>query len=40
MELMENEQIIANDSIIEMELDGFGAVRQARPAARFTGERV
>jgi crotonobetainyl-CoA:carnitine CoA-transferase CaiB-like acyl-CoA transferase len=35
MELMANEQIVANESILRFELDGFGEIRQARPAARF-----
>ena len=35
MELMEHEQIIANDAIERVVHDGFGEVRQARPAARF-----
>ncbi len=35
MELMEQEQIIANDSIQKIEYPGFGEVRQPRPAARF-----
>ena len=35
MELMEHEQIIANDSIWRENYEGFGEVRQARPAARF-----
>lgn len=34
-ELMQHEQIIANDSIQRIEYPGFGEVRQARPAARF-----
>ena len=35
MELMENEQILANDAIERMVHKGFGEVRQARPAAHF-----
>jgi len=35
MELMEHEQIIANESIWRKNYEGFGEVRQARPAARF-----
>ena len=35
MELMSHEQILANESILVSEVDGFGEVRQARPAARF-----
>ena len=35
MELMEHDQIIANDAIERIVHDGFGEVRQARPAARF-----
>ena len=35
MELMQHEQILANDSIWRSQEDGFGEVRQARPAARF-----
>jgi crotonobetainyl-CoA:carnitine CoA-transferase CaiB-like acyl-CoA transferase len=35
MELMDHEQIIANESITKIHHDGFGEVRQARPAARF-----
>ena len=35
MELMEHEQIIANGSIDRTVYDGFGEVRQARPAAQF-----
>ena len=35
MELMQHEQILANDSIWRTDVDGFGEVRQARPAARF-----
>ena len=32
---MEHEQIIANDAIERTVHDGFGEVRQARPAAHF-----
>ncbi|MAT93583.1 MAG: CoA transferase [Halioglobus sp.] len=35
MELIEQEQIIANDSIQKIQYPGFGEVRQPRPAARF-----
>ena len=35
MELMSHEQILANESILVSDIDGFGEVRQARPAARF-----
>ena len=35
MELMEHEQIIANESIWRKNYEGFGEVRHARPAARF-----
>ncbi len=35
MELMQHEQIIANNSIEKHEFEGFGEIRQARPAARF-----
>ncbi len=35
MELMDNEQIIENESILRLNYEGFGEVRQARPAARF-----
>ncbi|MEG9862844.1 MAG: CoA transferase [Parvularculales bacterium] len=35
MELMEHEQILANGSIDRTVYDGFGEVRQARPAAQF-----
>ena len=35
MELMEHEQIIANQTILRDRYDGFGEVRQARPAASF-----
>ena len=35
MELLENEQIIANESILQLNYESFGEVRQARPAARF-----
>jgi crotonobetainyl-CoA:carnitine CoA-transferase CaiB-like acyl-CoA transferase len=36
MELMTHEQIIANGSINRTVFDGFGEVRQARPAAQFS----
>ncbi|MBF2754687.1 MAG: CoA transferase [Gammaproteobacteria bacterium AqS3] len=35
MELMDHEQIIANASVLRTDYEGFGEVRQARPAARF-----
>ena len=35
MELMDHEQIVANDSIQRIEFPGFGEVRQPRPAAQF-----
>jgi crotonobetainyl-CoA:carnitine CoA-transferase CaiB-like acyl-CoA transferase len=35
MELLKNEQILANDSILRTEYESLGEVRQARPAARF-----
>ena len=35
-ELLTNEQIVASGSIQRMEYDGFGEVRQARPAAQFS----
>lgn len=35
-ELLENEQILAGGSIHRAVYDGFGEVRQARPAARFS----
>ena len=37
MELMEHEQIIANQTILRDKYEGFGEVRQARPAALFEG---
>ena len=36
MELMDHEQIQVNESIERREIEGFGEVRQARPAARFS----
>ena len=36
MELLGNEQIISNDSILRTNYEGFGEVRQAKPAARFS----
>lgn len=36
MELLDNEQILANESIQRINIDGFGEVRQAKPAARFS----
>ena len=35
MELLSNEQIIANQSVLKLNYEEFGEVRQARPAARF-----
>ena len=35
MELMEHEQVLANESIWIEDYKGFGEVRQARPSARF-----
>ena len=35
MDLMEHEQVLANESIWIDDYEGFGEVRQARPAARF-----
>ena len=35
MELLDNEQILANDSILRTKYESLGEVRQARPAARF-----
>ena len=37
MELMDHEQIIANQTILREKYEGFGEVRQARPAAIFEG---
>ena len=34
-ELLDHEQVLANDSILRLNYEGFGEVRQARPAARF-----
>ena len=36
MDLMDHEQILANDTIDKTMYDGFGEVRQARPAAKFS----
>ncbi|MFV1849177.1 MAG: CaiB/BaiF CoA transferase family protein [Thalassospira sp.] len=36
MELMYNDQILASESISRVEHEGFGEVRQAAPAARFS----
>ena len=36
MELLDHEQILANGSIDRMSHEGFGEVRQAVPAARFS----
>jgi len=35
MELLEHEQVVANNSIQKTNYEGFGEVRQARPAAQF-----
>jgi crotonobetainyl-CoA:carnitine CoA-transferase CaiB-like acyl-CoA transferase len=35
MELLGNEQIIANQSVLKLNYEEFGEVRQARPPARF-----
>ena len=35
-ELLENEQIVASESVQRIEYEGFGEVRLARPAARFS----
>jgi crotonobetainyl-CoA:carnitine CoA-transferase CaiB-like acyl-CoA transferase len=35
-ELLDHEQILANDTVLRQEIEGFGEVRQARPAARFS----
>ncbi|MYA68142.1 MAG: CoA transferase [Gammaproteobacteria bacterium] len=35
-QLLDNEQIVASDSIARTRYEGFGEVRQARPAARFS----
>ena len=35
MELMEHPQIVESQTIQKLEFEGFGEVRQARPAARF-----
>lgn len=37
MELMDHEQIIANQTILREKYEGFGEIRQARPAALFEG---
>ncbi|MEQ8861691.1 MAG: CoA transferase [Pseudomonadales bacterium] len=36
MELLDHEQVRANESILRIEFEGFGEVRQAVPAARFS----
>ena len=36
-ELLNHEQILVNDTIIRVDYEGFGEVRQARPAAIFAG---
>jgi len=35
MELMHHEQIVANQTILRQKYEGFGEVRQAKPAAMF-----
>lgn len=35
-EMIEREQIVANELILEFDQQGLGRVRQARPAARFS----
>ena len=35
-ELLDHEQILANDTVLRTKIDGFGEVRQARPPARFS----
>ncbi|MAI42030.1 MAG: CaiB/BaiF CoA transferase family protein [Candidatus Azotimanducaceae bacterium] len=35
-ELLEHEQVIANETVLREEIEGFGEVRQARPPARFS----
>ena len=35
-DLLDNEQIVAGESVQRTEYEGFGEVRQARPAARFS----
>ena len=40
MELMDHDQILANESINKTSYEGFGEVRQARPAARLTRHRA
>ena len=35
MELLDHEQVVANDSVLHLDMGDFGNVRQARPAARF-----
>jgi crotonobetainyl-CoA:carnitine CoA-transferase CaiB-like acyl-CoA transferase len=37
MELLDHEQIVVNGTVDRTEHEGFGEVRQARPAARFEG---
>ena len=37
MELMDHKQIIANQTILREKYEGFGEIRQARPAALFEG---
>ena len=40
MELMEHEQILVNESVDRTVHEGFGEVRQARPAAQFSATPV
>ncbi len=35
-ELLDHEQILANDTVLRTKIDGFGEVRQASPPARFS----
>ena len=35
-ELLDNDQVLAGGSVFRQEYDGFGEVRQAAPAARFS----
>jgi crotonobetainyl-CoA:carnitine CoA-transferase CaiB-like acyl-CoA transferase len=35
MELMNHEQVLANQTILRNKYEGFGEVRQAKPAAQF-----
>ncbi len=36
MDLLDNEQVLASEAVDRSEYEGFGEVRQARPAARFS----